>query len=51
MQPMVSRILKPKQKAKEYAESKESNNPCRIKETKIANVLKSICGKCKNKKE
>jgi len=36
---------------KEYAESKDSKNPCRIKETKNANVLKSVFVKCKNKKE
>jgi len=31
-------------------ESKESNNPCRIKETKNENVLKSIFGKYENEK-
>ena len=47
---MVSRILKPKQKAKEYAKSKYSKNPCGIKENDFTKVLKSICVKYENEK-
>jgi hypothetical protein len=39
------------QKIKEYAKSKESKNPCRIKENDFTKVLKSVFVKCENKKE